>query len=56
MRTSARASTRRSVTEAARCLLELAPLFKYLRWINFGGISTPIAPAIEFPIQSTARN
>jgi diaminopimelate decarboxylase len=39
--------------EAARCLLELAPLFQYLRWINFGGgISTPYRPGEpEFPIQ-----
>jgi diaminopimelate decarboxylase len=38
--------------DAARCLLELAPLFKHLRWLNFGGgISTPYRPGDqEFPI------
>ncbi|HEV7765051.1 MAG TPA: diaminopimelate decarboxylase [Thermoanaerobaculia bacterium] len=38
--------------DSARCLLELAPLFKHLRWINFGGgISTPYRPGdAEFPI------
>ena len=38
--------------EAARCLLELAPHFKWLRWLNFGGgISTPYRPGdAEFPI------
>jgi diaminopimelate decarboxylase len=39
--------------DSARCLLELAPLFKHLRWINFGGgISTPYRPGDqEFPIE-----
>jgi diaminopimelate decarboxylase len=38
--------------ESARCLLELAPHFRYLQWINFGGgISTPYRPGdVEFPI------
>ena len=38
--------------DSARCLLELAPLFRYLRWLNFGGgISTPYRPGDpEFPI------
>jgi diaminopimelate decarboxylase len=38
--------------DSARCLLELAPLFPHLRWINFGGgISTPYQPGdAEFPI------
>jgi diaminopimelate decarboxylase len=38
--------------DSARCLLELAPLFKHLRWLNFGGgISTPYRPGDpEFPI------
>ncbi len=38
--------------QAARALLELAPGFPNLRWINFGGgISTPYKPAdSEFPI------
>jgi diaminopimelate decarboxylase len=38
--------------EAARCLLELAPLFPHLRWLNFGGgIATPYKPEdTEFPI------
>jgi diaminopimelate decarboxylase len=37
---------------AARQLLELAPAFRELRWINFGGgISTPYKPGdAEFPI------
>ncbi|HYC59487.1 MAG TPA: diaminopimelate decarboxylase [Thermoanaerobaculia bacterium] len=39
--------------EAARALLELAPHFKHLRWINFGGgIATPYRPGDpEFPIE-----
>ncbi|HEV7243016.1 MAG TPA: diaminopimelate decarboxylase [Thermoanaerobaculia bacterium] len=38
--------------EAARRLLELAPLYRNLRWINFGGgIATPYKPGeTEFPI------
>jgi diaminopimelate decarboxylase len=38
--------------DAARTLLELAPLFKHLRWLNFGGgISTPYRPGDQaFPI------
>ena len=38
--------------DSARCLLDLAPLFKHLRWLNFGGgISTPYRPGDpEFPI------
>jgi diaminopimelate decarboxylase len=38
---------------AARCLLELAPLFSHLRFINFGGgIATPYRPGDpEFPIE-----
>ncbi|HEU4889292.1 MAG TPA: diaminopimelate decarboxylase [Thermoanaerobaculia bacterium] len=43
--------------DAARCLLELAPLFKHLRWLNFGGgISTPYRPGdAEFPIAQYGR-
>jgi diaminopimelate decarboxylase len=39
--------------EAAKTLLELAPHFRYLQWLNFGGgISTPYRPAdAEFPIE-----
>jgi diaminopimelate decarboxylase len=38
---------------AARALLELAPSFRKLKWINFGGgISTPYKPGEpEFPLQ-----
>lgn len=38
--------------DSARCLLELAPAFTHLRWLNFGGgISTPYRPGeAEFPI------
>lgn len=38
--------------QSARCLLELAPHFPHLRWLNFGGgISTPYRPGEpEFPI------
>jgi diaminopimelate decarboxylase len=38
--------------DSARCLLELAPHFRYLRWMNFGGgIATPYRPGDpEFPI------
>lgn len=38
--------------ESARCLLDLAPHFPHLRWLNFGGgISTPYRPGQpEFPI------
>ncbi|HEX8255807.1 MAG TPA: diaminopimelate decarboxylase [Thermoanaerobaculia bacterium] len=39
--------------EAARCLLELAPSFRNLQWMNFGGgISTPYKPGEEeFPLE-----
>lgn len=39
--------------ESARCLLELAPAFANLRWINFGGgLATPYRPGDrEFPIE-----
>jgi len=39
--------------ESARCLLELAPSFSNLRWINFGGgLATPYRPGDrEFPIE-----
>lgn len=38
---------------SARCLLELAPSFSNLRWLNFGGgIATPYRPGDpEFPIE-----
>jgi diaminopimelate decarboxylase len=40
------------LVEAARRLIELAPSFRHLRWINFGGgISVPYKPGeSEFPI------
>jgi diaminopimelate decarboxylase len=43
--------------DAARSLLELAPFFKHLRWINFGGgIATPYRPGdVEFPIADYGR-
>jgi diaminopimelate decarboxylase len=38
--------------DAARCLLELAPSFRNLKWVNFGGgISIPYKPGeVEFPL------
>lgn len=43
--------------DAARCLLELAPHFKWLHWLNFGGgIATPYRPGdLEFPIADYGR-
>ena len=40
--------------ESARCLLDLAPGFRNLQWLNFGGgISTPYKPGEqEFPIEN----
>ena len=43
--------------DSARCLLELAPSFRNLKWLNFGGgISTPYRPGEEeFPLREYGR-
>lgn len=43
--------------DAARCLLRLAPHFRWLKWLNFGGgIATPYRPDdLEFPIADYGR-
>lgn len=43
----------RPLLDSARCLLELAPSFRNLKWLNFGGgIATPYRPGeAEFPLE-----